>query len=57
MYDEMNMFSYFNTSGDGVIDLPEFLDGCKRMASEPDGLKTQFYRGLVQYHKNDALIL
>eukprot|EP00518_Triparma_eleuthera_P016001 CAMPEP_0197545766 /NCGR_PEP_ID=MMETSP1320-20131121/673_1 /TAXON_ID=91990 /ORGANISM="Bolidomonas sp., Strain RCC2347" /LENGTH=985 /DNA_ID=CAMNT_0043105301 /DNA_START=176 /DNA_END=3133 /DNA_ORIENTATION=- len=57
LYDEMNMFSFFNTSGDGVVDLAEFLDGCKRLAAEPDGLKTQFYRGLVQYHKKDAIVL
>lgn len=57
LFDEMNMFSFFNTSGDGVIDVEEFLDGCKRIGEERDGRCTVFYRGLVKYHQSQGFVL
>jgi len=57
LFAEMKMFSTFNTSGDGVIDLEEWLAGVKKIAGEPGGLKSSFYSGLVKYHQSSSVVL
>ena len=57
LYEEMKYFQTFNTSGDGVIDLNEWLDGVDRLKNKEGGMKTVFYRGLVTYHKSSAVVL
>jgi len=57
LYEEMKYFQFFNTSGDGVIDLEEWLDGVERMKNKDNGLKTVFYRGLVKYHNSNSFVL
>jgi hypothetical protein len=57
LFAEMKMFSQFNTSGDGVIDLNEWLDGVRKIAGEPGGLQSPFYKGLVKYHQSSSVML
>mmetsp|Transcript_1823 Transcript_1823/g.3606 ORF Transcript_1823/g.3606 Transcript_1823/m.3606 type:complete len:940 (-) Transcript_1823:58-2877(-) len=57
LYEEMKYFQTFNTSGDGVIDLDEWLEGVKKIKEKQGGMKTVFYRGLVKYHLSNSCIL
>ena len=56
LYTEMKLFSKFNTSGDGVIDTSEFVEGVKEMFKE-SGPNTLFYKGLLKYHEQQSCIL
>jgi len=56
LYDEMNFFAKFNTSGDGVIDLGEWINGVRTHEKE-HGRNELFYKGLINYHESAAFTL